>query len=548
LHYLLFNRGSVGANCGVADLPSDTSATDYTTDDDPGLLLAALTNMTSTGSTITDASAGTLALYATDDTTAFSYGITTEDGAGTINCATEASAELRLLEDDQTVLADGATALGTAKFTITQTTAGGGKFAYLALEDASGTAGTTANFDWSWPAQSYRDNPVAGETITFNDLSDAGGAASLNGWTWEWDDGTANGTTQAVTHSFSDEGVYNVKLSVTDDAAGSDDITIAVTVDPAEPVWDYSLDVTSGVVDLDVTVTWVGTTISGQTIDTTESYATIWREIIQTLPRVYRYYKGFGTSPTITIPEAGTWAVGLYIKTTIGNEYYIAIPEGTTYENVPALHKDVIRTYEDKKITLRASPSASIPHTGPLSIAFTAEVYPYEQAEWDWDFGDGNTAANAGPSTSNTFSAVSSTTVYTVEAEATFDSGLVQTKTLTVKMVPARTQPRVEADILALMTLVKQVSGCIETTDWAVHGSYPNTYVATLDRPWAASTARVTEDGDLLTAQASVALVDANAGSYYVTMAGDNITINVHPTGSDNPATNGSRYRFIRPA
>jgi hypothetical protein len=58
----------------------------------------------------------------------------------------------------------------------------------------------------------------------------------------------------------------------------------------------------------------------------------------------------------------------------------------------------------------------------------------------------------------------------------------------------------------------------------------------------------VTEDGDLLTAQASVALVDANAGSYYVTMAGDNITINVHPTGSDNPATNGSRYRFIRPA
>ena len=115
-------------------------------------------------------------------------------------------------------------------------------------------------------------------------------------------------------------------------------------------------------------------------------------------------------------------------------------------------------------------------------------------------------------------------------------------------MTPGKDDPRDEDETIALMALLEKVSGCIATTDWSKTGGQTNVYECTLDRRWAAATARVIEDGELLSAQASVGDVDSNAGSYYVTYSSPNITIYVHPTNSDSPITNGSNYRFIRPA
>lgn len=72
-------------------------------------------------------------------------------------------------------------------------------------------------------------------------------------------------------------------------------------------------------------------------------------------------------------------------------------------------------------------------------------------------------------------------------------------------------------------------------------------YVAALDRPWTTAEARIAEDCQILTEKDSIYEVFSNAGSYYCTKDGDNLTIYVHATNSDDPETNGNIYRFLRP-
>jgi PKD repeat protein len=73
-------------------------------------------------------------------------------------------------------------------------------------------------------------NPNAGDTVTF----DASGSSDPNGriveWEWDFDDGSAHGTTEIVTHQFTNPGVYVVTLTVTDDDDNTATASQTVTV------------------------------------------------------------------------------------------------------------------------------------------------------------------------------------------------------------------------------------------------------------------------------------------------------------------------------
>lgn len=81
-------------------------------------------------------------------------------------------------------------------------------------------------------------------------------------------------------------------------------------------------------------------------------------------------------------------------------------------------------------------------------------------------------------------------------------------------------------------------------TAWTLAGGYLKTYQASLNTEGAgADSIGVWEDGVRLTRRASVADVEANAGSFYAPAPGTNpVTVSIHPTGSGNPTSNGKTY------
>ena len=60
-------------------------------------------------------------------------------------------------------------------------------------------------------------------TVNFTDLSESGlpGSTTLEGWEWDFGDGTANGTERNVTHTYTSYGIFDVTLTVTDNTTRS---------------------------------------------------------------------------------------------------------------------------------------------------------------------------------------------------------------------------------------------------------------------------------------------------------------------------------------
>ena len=72
------------------------------------------------------------------------------------------------------------------------------------------------------------DEPVVGQTVTFNSGTTVGGKP---GYTYAWDFGDSSTSTEAnPSYSYAASGTYNVTLTVTDSLGNTDDTTVAVTV------------------------------------------------------------------------------------------------------------------------------------------------------------------------------------------------------------------------------------------------------------------------------------------------------------------------------
>lgn len=564
MHVVLANIGIVGASCEIIDIPTSTGTTSYSLDFDPGLIIAGMVNVsTASGEKDLGATGGAIGIYSTDGTTEFSYGYTIEDGSSVNNVMTYASAGWKQYGDDQAAWStkNSATVLGTSEWAVDLDPAGGGKAAVLALEDAGGAIGINAEFRYTFDGNNERQYPVVNEGVNFIDLSVPTSGQSLDSWGWDFGDGTTS-TYQNPTHTFSESRPYNITLEITDDGPNtiSTSDTIFVAPDTVTEGWTVTLnpDPSYGEAPFDVGVDWSDSSWDGLTIVPLKSYMIIYKYIdgVDMFgDRYYRSYSSYGTSATITVTDTGVYSLAIVAGCVddAGDTTNIVLNLPDLDSSYSPLYTDIIRAYDDDFILvdIEADTDLRYSYVGPKTIHFTWKTYP-QDSDWfyvDWDFGDGSTQpSDVTGSYSNTYSSVSSATVYTVEATGSFFDLQERVATVEVSIVPDETATRTELEIIALTSLAEEALGCISTTDWSKTGGQTYVYEATLERPWTASTARVTEDGALLTSQASVGDVDSNAGSYYVTFSDPDITIYVHTTASDSPITNGSRYRFIRPA
>ncbi len=103
--------------------------------------------------------------------------------------------------------------------------------AYLSYTPSSGNIPPTADFSWQ-PSM-----PTTSDTIQFIDESyDKDG--SIVAWHWDFGDGTTSNE-QNPTHSYADDGIYNVTLIVEDDDGATDVISKFVTVENVPPVANF---------------------------------------------------------------------------------------------------------------------------------------------------------------------------------------------------------------------------------------------------------------------------------------------------------------------
>jgi len=72
-------------------------------------------------------------------------------------------------------------------------------------------ASPTADFTFSV------DSPTTADNIGFTDKSSGADNGGISDWQWDFGDGTTS-TKQNPSHKYSDDGTYEVKLTVTDES------------------------------------------------------------------------------------------------------------------------------------------------------------------------------------------------------------------------------------------------------------------------------------------------------------------------------------------
>ena len=92
------------------------------------------------------------------------------------------------------------------------------------------------------------DNPYTDETVAFNASESYDPDGTIESYTWNFGDGT-NGTGETTNHSFTDDGIYTVTLTVTDDDDLQDTISTNVTVLNRSPVASFSESATTVLTD-----------------------------------------------------------------------------------------------------------------------------------------------------------------------------------------------------------------------------------------------------------------------------------------------------------
>jgi PKD repeat protein len=197
---------------------------------------------------------------------------------------------------------------------------------------------------------------IAGTPITFTNTSTGGPFDTV---TWNWDDGTPNGSGNTPSHTFAAAGTYRVRITVAN-PGGSDTVRVDVRV--------YAV--------VNAEFTAPATVASGANVNFNNT---------STGAETYAWNFGDGTTSTATNPTKS------YVNTTNAPVPY---PVTLTARNAGGSEETVTRT-----VTVNpAVPVASFTYAsgGGDTVQFTSTSVG--GASYSWDFDDGGTATGANPS------------------------------------------------------------------------------------------------------------------------------------------------------
>ena len=165
----------------------------------------------------------------------------------------------------------------------------------------------TAEFSWT------PETPKEGEEVTFTDEStDSDG--TVEAWSWDFDDGGTS-IIENPKHTFADNGVYTVSLTVTDDDGDSDSVSHDITVNNVAP------DITSITCPVDPFKVLTEVTVSAAYTDPgildTQTATWSWGDGSDPSSGVVTYTTGSGGSGTVegkhTYSTAGLYQVELTV-------------------------------------------------------------------------------------------------------------------------------------------------------------------------------------------------------------------------------------------
>jgi|GEM_PF-1067778 len=216
------------------------------------------------------------------------------------------------------------------------------------------------------PVVDFSATPISGNTPLEVSFTDASTCTSTS-WLWDFGDGDTS-TDQNPTHTYSIEGEYTVKLTVSN-AVGTDTKTktgyINVETAPQNPIADFFATPTSGNAPIEVSFT-----------DNSTGSPTLWK-----------WSFGDGTysiekNPTHIYSKAGKYTVSLTVKNTVGTDTETKI----SYINIGTVPLNLIAEFS-------AYPTSG---KAPLKVQFT-DKSKGSPTSWKWSFGDGTYSTTKSP-------------------------------------------------------------------------------------------------------------------------------------------------------
>ncbi len=241
-------------------------------------------------------------------------------------------------------------------------------------------------------------NPATMQTVTFQGASDE----PVTSWTWKFGDGST-GQGRVVTHRYTENGVYQVTLTVTNGDGISSNDTAMVSVSNRAPVSSFAISVDNRSLTVDAAASFDpdGTIVQyGWRWQTDDGW----------------HYEG-KTAQT-TYPEDGTYTVCLKVTDNDGDD------------TVSCMNISIQR---GRKLTSPVANFSWTPHVpAPSASVFFTDMSHNEDGSivnWTWDFGDGNTSSMENPTHS-----YAEAGEYIVRLTVTDTDGLAGAKSMTVNV------------------------------------------------------------------------------------------------------------------
>ncbi|ABN56842.1 MAG: PKD domain-containing protein [Methanoculleus marisnigri] len=256
-----------------------------------------------------------------------------------------------------------------------------------------GNCSCTADFTWS------PQSPAVNATVNFTGNATVDGDCSVRTWAWSFGDGaTASG--QDVTHNYTSEGTYPVRLNVTlDDGTvcnASENVTVSPLADNCSCTADFTWSPQSPAVNETIDFTDQTTVLGDCGI---ESWAWNFGDGAT----------GEGGTASHAYDAAGTYTVGLNVTLDDGT----ACNTSSDVTIAPLPEENCSCTASIATDRDQVEPEQPVAFTGSAEVDGDCSV-----TGWAWDFGDG--ATGEGETASHAYAAAGT---YTVTLVATLDDG-----------------------------------------------------------------------------------------------------------------------------